>query len=68
MVLSLSGLLPKEMSLSQIAPAMAQSHVGVVQGRIHSKYRAENFMSLKVQMRSILSKNISFKFSAAGKT
>lgn len=47
---------------------MAQSHVGVMQGRIHFKYRAENLMSLKVQMRSILSKNISFKFLAAGKT
>ena len=38
--------------LSQITPFMVQSHVRVRQGRMHFKHRIENFMSLKVQMRS----------------
>lgn len=31
---------------------MVQSHVRVRQGRMHFKHRVENFMSLKVQVRS----------------
>ena len=38
--------------LSQITPFMVQSHVRVRQGRMHFKHRIENFMSLKVQVRS----------------
>ena len=38
--------------LSQITLSMVQSHVRVRQGRMHFKHRVENFMSLKVQVRS----------------
>lgn len=66
-VLFLSDLLLKEMSPSQMAPTVAQTGARVMQGRIYFKHSIENSLSLKVQRRCVLSKNIACKFCPSGK-